>query len=27
VIMANNFYQNRQLYHKLEEDIIKLVSK
>ena len=27
VIMANNFYQNRQRYHKLEEDIIKLVSK
>ncbi len=27
VIMANNFYQNRPRYHKLEEDIIKLVSK
>ncbi|WP_236870186.1 D-alanyl-D-alanine carboxypeptidase/D-alanyl-D-alanine endopeptidase [Candidatus Bandiella numerosa] len=25
VIMANNFYQNRLLYHKLEGDIIKLV--
>ena len=27
VIMANNFYQNRPLYRKLEEDIIKLVIK
>ena len=27
VIMANNFYQDRPRYHKLEEDIIKLVSK
>jgi len=27
VVMANNFYQNRPHYRKLEEDIIKLVSK
>ncbi len=26
VIMANNFYQDRPRYHKLEEDIIKLVK-
>ena len=27
VIMANNFYQDRPRYHKLEEDIIKLVGR